>query len=163
MQEVPEFWRTEIWHPLSVHLPIALLLVATFFKLFERILKKEYLNKGGNILLLIGVIGAWAAIYTGDLADGVVGRKICDPTVLKSHENASYTTTWIFTSAFIAVVILSTEIIKKFRSLLKWLVVLLMFVGSGFLLYTGHLGAELVYQQGAGVYHPSKDCGEFGN
>jgi uncharacterized membrane protein len=28
-------------------------------------------------------------------------------------------------------------------------------------LYTGHLGASLVYQQGAGTYKPSVDCSEF--
>ena len=28
---MPDFWRKELWHPVIVHFPIALLLVATFF------------------------------------------------------------------------------------------------------------------------------------
>jgi uncharacterized protein (DUF2237 family) len=39
--------------------------------------------------------------------------------------------------------------------------VILSLVGSGFLIYTGHLGASLVYQQAAGVHIPSDDCSEF--
>lgn len=34
-------------------------------------------------------------------------------------------------------------------------------IGSGILIYTGHLGATLVYQQAAGVHIPSEDCSEF--
>lgn len=37
----------------------------------------------------------------------------------------------------------------------------LMLIGSGYLVYIRHLGAQLVYQQAAGVYHPSEDCSEF--
>jgi len=41
------------------------------------------------------------------------------------------------------------------------IILILVITGSGFLSYTGHLGAGLVYQQAAGVYTPSEDCNEF--
>ena len=45
--------------------------------------------------------------------------------------------------------------------ILKGILVFLLLAGSGTLAYVGHLGAELVYQQAAGVNIPSKDCSEF--
>lgn len=161
MTELPEFWRTEIWHPLVVHFPIALLLVASLFKVLNLFLKGQTWKRGGSALLLLGTFGAWIAIYTGNLADGIVSRALCDPTVLKAHENSAYTLAWLFTAAFL---LDAAHVFKLFKSYAKWLkliVIILMLIGSGFIVYTGHLGAKLVYQQGAGVYMPSEDCVEF--
>lgn len=160
MAEIPEFLRTEVYHPLSVHFPIVLLLMAALFKLISLWSAKITWSHGGRVLLILGVIGIWIAIYTGDLADGIVSRQLCDPTVLKDHENFAYTTAWIFTAGLLL------EILRNFVEALKSkifhiLLVLLLLTGSGFLTYVGHLGAELVYQQAAGVYTPSEDCSEF--
>lgn len=162
MEQVPEFWRTEVYHPLSAHFPVALLLVALLFKLVALGFKKEVWILGGTVLLILGTIGIWIAIYTGNLADGIVSRKICDPTVLKEHQNMAYVTAWLFTASALL------ELLKFLKSgliiqkrLLTIFSILIMAVGSGFLIYVGHLGANLVYQQGAGVYHPSGDCAEF--
>jgi len=162
MAQLPEFLRTEVYHPLTVHFPIVLLLIATAFKVIALFVKREVWQLGGRILLAAGVIAAWAAIYTGDLADGIVSRQICDPTVLYSHEQFAYTVAWLFTAAAFVEGLSLT--VRKLGG--KWVsisIVLLMLAGSGFLTYVGHLGAKLVYQQAAGVYVPSKDCSEFEN
>jgi uncharacterized membrane protein len=96
MSEIPEFLRTEVYHPLFVHFPIALLLVGTLFKITGLWGKGQFLSLPATIILALGVIGGWIAIYTGDLADGIVSRTLCDPTILKAHENSSYTTMWLF-------------------------------------------------------------------
>lgn len=161
MNELPEFWRTEIWHPLVVHFPIALLIIASLFKILTLFLKEQTWKQGGSVLLLLGTLGVWLAIYTGNLADGIVSRTLCDPTVLKAHENSAYALAWLFTAAFL---LDAAHLFKLFKSDAKWLklsVIILMLTGSGFLVYAGHLGAQLVYQQGAGVYMPSEDCVEF--
>src|SRR5688572_28865733 len=97
-----EFMRTEIWHALSVHFPIALLVFSTLAFLVSFFLKNEngraWRNAAGA-LLYIGTITAWISVYTGNLADGVVARKICDPTILKDHEIAGHTMTYLFTAA----------------------------------------------------------------
>ena len=161
MNQLPEFWRTEVWHPLSVHFPIALLLTALLFKVLALTTTGLTWNKAGSVLLLLGTLGAWIAIYTGNLADGIVSRQICDPTVLKDHENGAYTVAWLFTVASLLDVAAVVGSLKINTKVLKLAVVTLMFIGSGFLAYTGHLGATLVYQQGAGVYKPTDDCLEF--
>ena len=160
MDQIPDFWRTEVFHPLSVHFPIVLLLLATLFKLISLWSSKITWDHGGRVLLVLGVIGVWISIYTGNLADGIVSRQLCDPTVLKEHENFAYTTAWIFTIALLI------ELISNYVDLLKTkitsiILVLMLLSGSATLTYVGHLGAELVYQQAAGVNVPSEDCSEF--
>jgi len=160
MDQLPDFWRTEVFHPLSVHFPIVLLLLATLFKLIGLWSSKNTWDHGGRFLLILGVIGVWISIYTGGLADGIVSRQLCDPTVLKEHENFAYTTAWIFSIALIV------ELLTRYIDLIKTrivsvVLVLLMISGSVTLAYVGHLGAELVYQQAAGVNVPTEDCAEF--
>lgn len=161
MQEIPEFWRTEVYHPLFVHFPIALLLVGTLFKITGLWAKGKFLSLPGTILLTIGLMGGWIAIYTGDLADGIVSRTLCDPTILKDHENSSYTTMWLFSFALFVDVLFQLNFISFKRKLIDVLVIITLLVGSGFLMYTGHLGATLVYQQAAGVNRPTSDCAGF--
>nr|WP_245889690.1 hypothetical protein [Christiangramia gaetbulicola] len=134
--------------------------MATLFKLIGLWSSKITWDHGGRFLLILGVLGVWVSIYTGNLADGIVSRQLCDPTVLKEHENFAYTTAWIFTAA------LAIDILMRFIDLIKTkivsiVLVILMIAGSGSLAYVGHLGAELVYQQAAGVNIPSEDCSEF--
>ena len=161
MEQLPNFWRSEIWHPLSVHFPIALLLFATIFKIIGLKFDSELWRKGAFVLLLAGTAGAWISVYTGNIADGEVSREICDPTVLKDHENLSNTVAWLFSIATIFEILIITGILKFKLLFIRIAVAILMLVGSGFLTYTGHLGATIVYQQAAGVYHPSEDCSEF--
>jgi uncharacterized membrane protein len=164
MQQSPEFWRTEVWHPLSVHFPIALLIFATLAYLVSYFLKAErqlVSYQMAKILLYLGAVAAWIAIYTGDMADGIVSRQICDPTVLKDHEIGAYTLSILFAVAAGIQLLLDFRLLSFAQKPFRALVLLLMLVGSGFLIYAGHLGASLVYQQGAGVYHPSANCQEF--
>lgn len=160
-----DFWRTETWHPLSVHFPIALLLVSTLILLISIFVKKDYqrswqIASGG--LLIAGTFAAWISIYTGNLADGVVARKICDPTVLKDHEIAAERVTWLFTVAAVLNALILFNFLKStIRILSFYAMILLMLAGSGYLIYAGHLGATLVYQQGAGVKDHVVDCSDY--
>lgn len=157
-------WRTEAWHPLTVHFPVALLLFATLAKLLAVFLKPQpaaFWHRMGAYLLYAGTAGAWLSIYTGDLADGIVSRKLCDPTVLKSHELASYNLAYLFTGATVLNLSSMSDWVKRYSRLLSVVVVLLMLAGSGFLAYTGHLGAKLVYEQAGGVEVPPSDCAGF--
>jgi uncharacterized membrane protein len=159
------FVRTEVWHALSVHFPIALLLFSTFALLISFVIKVHHRRPwylAGCGLLFVGVISGWISIYTGNLADGIVSRKLCDPTILKDHEIAAQTAIYLFTSAMALIVL---QIFRGFKSVARLVFAIitgvLMLVGSGYLLYAGHLGASLVYQQGAGVYKHDVDCAEF--
>ena len=162
--EEPSFWRTEIWHPLTLHFPIALLLLATVAKLVALLLRAEaalFWNRAGAYLLYAGCLAAWLSIYTGNMADGIVSRKICDPTVLKDHEIAAYNLAYIFSVATALDLCLRLHLIKVKTKALSILVALLMVIGSAFLVYAGHLGARVVYQQAGGVNVPAAGCAGF--
>ena len=164
MNEIPDFWRTEIWHPLSVHFPVALLTFATIIFASTFIIKgekKKSLLFMALILLSAGVLGAWTGIYTGNMADGVVSRQLCDPTILKDHEISAYTSSILFSIALAFLYVLYFNPFTRLRLVFNLLVLVLMLTGTGFLIHAGHLGAQVVYQQGGGVYHPSQDCYEF--
>lgn len=166
MNGIPEFWRAEIWHPLSVHFPIALLTFATLFFIISLFLKGSKANSFtfmAKVLLLIGVVAAWVSIYTGNKADGAVSRTICDPIVLKDHEISAYTSTIIFSIAAFFLLLTDIPFVKKGVRLLQVLVLAGLLAGSGYLIYAGHLGATVVYQQGAGVYKPDPNCTGFGD
>ncbi|NEM96132.1 DUF2231 domain-containing protein [Pontibacter burrus] len=160
----PTFWRTEIWHPLSVHFPIAILLLATLAKVVALIVRNEqraFWQRVGSYLLYLGVVTAWVAIYTGDMADGIVSRKLCDPTVLKDHEIAAFNVAYLFSAATALNLLLVSGILAKWPRTTQAIVVVLMLVGSSYLTYAGHLGAQVVYNQAGGVNVPSSDCAGF--
>lgn len=162
METLPSIWRTEVLHALSVHLPLVSLILATLFFLVALFLKRSWLKKASGALLIIGTIGAWIAMLTGDAADGIVSRSLCDPTVLKTHENLASLTTILFTIASVIYILQSMiDWGVKIKMIFHIIMGLLMVAGTVILMYVGHLGASLVYQQGAGTHQPSQDCSEF--
>lgn len=115
-----------------------------------------------TLLLFAGCLTAWLAIYTGNVADGVVARKLCDPTVLKDHEIAGERMTYLFTAAAILTGLFLTNVfMTRLKQLAFCLAFILMLTGTGYLVYTGHAGASLVYEQGAGVKNHEVDCSEY--
>lgn len=174
MEAVPSMWRTELWHPLVVHFPIALLLVGTLFRIgavLPGVGRLSFLRPAGQTLLVLGTAGVWAAVYTGSLADSIVVRSLCDPTVLETHENLSYTTAYLFSGYIAADLVhyglkrwLFSEAFRGaalFRRVLLLAALGLALGGSATLVYVSHLGSSLVYQQAAAVNQPAEDCAAF--
>jgi uncharacterized membrane protein len=158
------FWRTEIWHPLSVHFPIAILILATLAQSLALVLRTEaraFWQKAASYLLYLGVLTAWLGIYTGHEADSLVARSICDPTVLKDHEIAAFNLAYLFSAAAVLSLARHFYLFKNRQVLLRLVVLLLMAAGTGFLIQAGHLGARVVYQQAGGVQVPAADCSDF--
>jgi uncharacterized membrane protein len=160
-----DFMRPEVWHALSVHFPIALLPVATITILISFFMKgpaKRSWQTAATLLLFAGCLMAWIAVYTGSEAEGLVARKICDPTVLKDHEISGERMTWIFTASALFLIGSVTDALRgRFKTISLYLACALMLTGTGYLVYTGHVGATLVYEQGAGVKDHEVDCSEY--
>jgi len=151
----------QTWHPLSVHFPIAFLLLSGILSLYLVYKFQKNLAQFNLGLLLLGLIGCGIAIYTGNIEDGKVSRTLCDPTILKTHENYAYYLLWIFIAnlAFWAVKLFIRP--KSYKTILAILIIVSSLIGISCLVYVGHLGASLVYEQAAGVKVPSEDCEGF--
>lgn len=132
-------------HPIIVHFPIALIIVATCYDLFLSISKRRISPKQGFWLWLSAFIFAWIAIGTGP-EDDARGNT----NVFEYHEELADITTII---AFIAVAFRAFFIYKK-KEFLKFTLVLYLLVSvicSASILSVGYFGGKMVYDQGVGV------------
>ena len=82
-------------HPLLVHFPIALLFLYSVIKIlpFKRWFPKIAWRDIERVLLLVGVLGAFAALATGDTAEHLVhpNRQLVD-----AHSTFGAVATWIY-------------------------------------------------------------------
>ncbi|RDV37292.1 hypothetical protein DV096_15045 [Bradymonadaceae bacterium TMQ3] len=166
MGALPDMWRVELWHPLVVHLPIGVLIFGVLAWLAGAMTNpggpRGFLRPAARLALSVGTAGAWLAVYTGDLADAEVVRTLCDPTVVERHENLAWICAITFTVATVLEFVRGvTGLSRGLRLALRVVIALGLCLGIALLGYVGHLGAKLVYQQGAAVYHPSEMCTEF--
>jgi len=161
--------RTELLHPLSVHFPIAFIVLFVMIKLAIFCVKDEIVKKIGNFFyqacLIVSLILTAISLYLGDSAAELVKGKICQISKIDQHEELAKLLL-LMLILLLAVEILFT-FLKDYRKNLnpKWLktshmlLVLCLFIATGtFLVKTAHTGAALVYEQGAGVLNHPKNC-----
>lgn len=151
----------QTWHPLTVHFPIAFLMLSGILSLYLLIKHSNPLAKFNLGLMGLGILTAFLSLYTGDIEDGKVSRTLCDPTVLKTHENYAYYMIWCYVTLFIFWMAKLYSRLRKYKAIMTFFIVLSSIAGLGTLVYTGHLGASLVYEQAAGVEVPTENCEGF--
>ena len=145
------------YHPLIVHFPIVLLLMALLFQIISFFYFKKEFSWTTIILLTLGVITAWLASNTFHADAGELKGKAAE--IFASHEQMALYTWWFALVAWIA------KIISHFffqRKLWIESIVTLLLIGAAISVsITGHHGAKLVYMQGIGPmgkylesYHP---------
>jgi uncharacterized membrane protein len=159
-------WREELFHPKVIHFAIALLVIGSCFYILGLLLKRKpafaFLLPSARLLVLLGTLAAWVSVYSGLIADDIVGRELCDPLVLNTHEQLAMVVSWLFSAAWILDrVMLWTLKSPKAKKVLSVGIAMLFMTGSGLILYVGHLGGKLVFQQSAAVHTPTEDCVEF--
>ena len=144
-------------HPLIIHFPIALLLVAPILVLLGLISP----NRGraflgaALILMVLGTIASWVAVSTGEAAGELAERASGAGAVLEQHEELAETTRTAFTiltGLFIAI-LFAPAIFRRQLSqkvLLPVNILFLLLYGSGvvFLINTAHQGGRLVHEFG---------------
>lgn len=133
------------YHPLIVHFPIILLLVAAAMQIGLLFFRNNAYNYAVTILTVIGFITALLAVFVFHAH----AAKDVNPTameIFEEHERLAYITLWI--SGFAAAFKVAGLFIQK-----KWVEIfaLLLLVGSAITVsLAGHHGSELVYKQGIG-------------
>jgi uncharacterized membrane protein len=140
-------------HPILVHFPIVLLLSACAVEIAGMVSRKSSLRGSAKWLLASGCVISLFAFVSGNFSEvfAVRGGTPHDPVDL--HAIWAMITTWCFILLTIVRFYLDPEKRPAFFKI--YLAGLLL--SSGFLIYTGHQGGELVYAHGANVAsdHPA--------
>lgn len=144
-------------HPLVVHFPIALLLVAPLLVLLSIVLKKQRLGLAGAalVLMVLGTAAAFVAVSTGNLAGELAERTPQVSATLERHEALAETTRTVFALLTLMFVVMFGAPLARRREWSNGLyvalsVVFLVFYAGGTvtLVNTAHLGGQLVHRYG---------------
>lgn len=142
-------------HPLIVHFPIALLILGAVIEIVNIFAKKETLNKFGSLLIILGILSGFFSLATGETAEHFAfqnwGRGLHDQVEL--HESFADISMIIFSALAIIKILFRHSIFKwnvlqskALRSgLATVLIVFLSITGTASLIFTGHLGGKIVY------------------
>lgn len=133
------------YHPLIVHFPIVLLLIAAAMQIGLMFFYNKAYNYAVTILTVAGFITALMAalVFHAHVAQNVNAQAM---EIFEEHEKLAYITIWL--SGIASVFKIAGLFLTK-----KWIEIMaLLFLLSSAVMVsiTGHHGSELVYKQGIG-------------
>lgn len=141
-------------HPKVVHFPIALLAIYALLEIIGVIFRKDFFSKSAYLVLFLGILGAIAAVLTGNSAADAIQKMnkiniIVPAGAIGEHIDYANFTLWYFAG----LLVLRTFVVvrKRFSGRVRYLFVLLSLIGVFFIYKTGELGGKLVYKYGAGT------------
>ncbi len=134
-------------HALLTAFPVALLSMAVLFEILAVVLKKDGLRRTGFALLLVGTLGAGAAVLAGRQAEENVAHGGPAHELMEHHERLAYITLGTF--ALAALWRLLRE--RKMGGGERFAVLIVSLGGLTSLAYTGHHGGQLVFEHAAGI------------
>ncbi len=144
-------------HPLVIHFPIALLMVAPLFVLLALVLRRHatQLSWATLALLVLGTIATWVAVSTGRAAGELAEHTDAINAVILRHEEMAETTRLVFTvlTLLYALVTFAPGPLRRLRrpalALVTNAVFLVVLAGASLLVVsTAHQGGRLVHQLG---------------
>lgn len=166
MLTLPPLPTWQAIHPLTVHFPIALLLIAPVFILIGILRRPEssfpYLL-AALLLMIAGTTATYVAVWSGEAAGESAERIAGAKPVLEEHEDLAITTALAFTALTLifASILFVPRAFKAqpARALTTWLpLVFLVFYATGTisLVNAAHQGGRLVHELGV-TAHPRHD------
>jgi|CXWL01.1.fsa_nt_gi uncharacterized membrane protein len=158
MLALPPVPSWDALHPLIVHFPVALLLVAPLFLLAGLAMKPERGRPAilaGLVLLVLGTAGAWFAIATGEAAGEAAERLPGVNAMLEQHESLAEQTRTVFTGLTVALaaILFGPRLLRRPLARAPQAVILSAFLacylgGAALLANTAHHGGRLVHELG---------------
>ncbi|HET7596158.1 MAG TPA: DUF2231 domain-containing protein [Burkholderiales bacterium] len=135
------------WHAVLNDLPAAILLVAVLFDLASAWSKRESLRWAAIWTLWVGVIGGWAAVIAGELAEESINHGEAIHEIMERHEQMAIMTMAVFT------IVLLWRMARRFVLPIQELALTraLSIAGIIGLIWTGVLGGKLMFEHAAGV------------
>jgi uncharacterized membrane protein len=93
-------------HPKVVHYPIALFIIYALLEIIGALFKRDFFSKSAYLILFIGIVGAIAAVLTGNSAVDTVQqlnkiRTIIPLEAVSEHVNYANFTLWYFSGLLV--------------------------------------------------------------
>jgi uncharacterized membrane protein len=157
MEILPPMPRWDGVHPIVVHFPIALLLVAPVFIILAMCLKKQAkaMLLAALVMVLLGTATAFLATATGEAAEGFVPDVTEARQVLGDHEDLAELARNLFAGVALLLAGLTAFVWWRDEKLKHWhlvalcaLMLLIFAYPSVVLLNAAHEGGRLVHQYG---------------
>ncbi|SMO89573.1 DUF2231 domain-containing protein [Fodinibius sediminis] len=149
MELIPD-WAPNI-HPILVHFPIAIILLASLMDLLSFFLPDKWWDSlKTTILYGFGAASAIAAYYTGTLAADSVFLPSGAQSVLNEHADWALWTVWFFV-VYVVVRVLLHWYQKMDQQAIRVGVFIIALPGIFFLYETGDHGAEMVFGYATGT------------
>lgn len=153
------------FHPKVVHFPIALLSVYVLVEIISAITKNKFFSYLAYSLLVLGVVGAIAAVLTGEQAGvkasiwdeiGTKNDAIIPFGLISEHEEYATITVWFFFALLVLRTLFVIQFMirknyEKFLTLARYCFALLAIIGSYYIYQTAEHGGKLVYKYGVGT------------
>jgi uncharacterized membrane protein len=138
------------WHPLVVHFPLALILVATPLLLAARLLRSEAMASTAAIVgtwnLCLGALAALFALATG------LGAVLDLDVSAAAHQAISLHMEWAMFSTLVLVLLAIWRGAGTAEgSRPSWIFIIVLMAATAALVVTGYRGGQNVYEFGVGV------------
>jgi uncharacterized membrane protein len=157
MFELPPIPAWDGLHPLIVHFPIALLLVAPLFVVLGLLVGRHsrLLMTSALVLMVLGTAASYVAVSTGEAAGKLADRTPEVNQVLQHHEQLAERTRLTFTvlTVVLAGLLAGPAVLKRPLARVPATVLTLLFLGvygagAIVLANTAHNGGRLVHELG---------------
>lgn len=167
MNLLPPMPTIDSAHPIVVHFPIALLLVAPVFVVIGLVLRKRGtpFAISALVLMILGTIGTFAAVFTGEAAGELAIKTPDVAAAIEHHEEMAEQSRLFFSilTVVFAAIIVAPWVIPVLRKR-AWIPVAatIVFLGaymgaSLVLVNTGHDGGRLVHEYGVRALLPAEN------
>ena len=163
---MPGFENTLNVHPLMVHFPIAITLVALLFEGLALILRREQWRMMATVMIYLGALAALVTLATGYLAAESVGHDTPGHEFVHTHRDIMVAFTIIIVGLALANAFMArTGRVDRSPLWGRWVRPVLVLVAAAVLVVGTDRGGELVFRYGIGVrydplsaeYHDSHD------
>lgn len=132
------------FHPKVVHFPIAFFIAALGFEVVSFVFRKKELHASAVCLYVVAALLSPMIVRTGLWE---AERLHLNHPLLDKHQWMALCTMWVSLMSLPFLWFLKKEFCQSFRILLFVFLLAL----AGLVIYTGHLGGQMVYEYGVGV------------
>lgn len=129
-------------HPQVVHFPLAFLIFYPITELLAFVTRKQFFVSVANLFLMIGTLGAFLAVFTGNQAYAHIKNWSEDSLeIFNMHQMFANYTMWFFTGVLIFRIYLTIK--KKLNQKTIFILLLFSLIGCYFVYQTGYYGGKV--------------------